>query len=162
VGRHARVGRGFRRWKKAMGKISNFTISTFALPSFAAPSARSPPRPAPGPLRAVFFFNAENPSSRFRGRTHTHGHTEIVGNRKRPPYVRAYAPARSSKPHPRASPPGPRLKPGPRVRRFRVPGGVNRRPHPRRTGHRAPMGEPTWALPGLAYKDWLRAFAHCA
>jgi len=51
------------------------------------------------------------------GHTHTHTPTQVVGYRKRPPphthTVRAYAPARSSKSHPRAPHPDPRLKPEP-------------------------------------------------
>jgi len=39
--------------------------------------------------------------------------TEVLGYRKRPPFVRAYAPTHFSKPHPRAPPPDPRLTPGP-------------------------------------------------
>ena len=42
-----------------------------------------------------------------------------MGYRKRPPSVHASAPARSSKPHPRAPPPNPPVKTGARVRRFR-------------------------------------------
>ena len=38
---------------------------------------------------------------------------EVVGYRKRPPSVRAYAPACSSEPLPRAPAPDPRVKPGP-------------------------------------------------
>jgi len=35
------VGRGFRRWQMATGKISTFTMNTFTLPSFSAPSTSS-------------------------------------------------------------------------------------------------------------------------
>ena len=53
------------------------------------------------------------------GDTHTHRHR---GRQKMPPHsVRAYAPTRSSMPHPRAPPPDPRLTPGPV---FVVSGGV--------------------------------------
>ena len=43
----------------------------------------------------------------------TDTHTGIMGYRKLPPSVSAYAPTHSSKPQPRAPPPDPRLKPRP-------------------------------------------------
>ena len=45
--------------------------------------------------------------------THRHTHRQTSWAIKMTPSVRAYAPTRSSKPHPRAPPPDPRLKLGP-------------------------------------------------
>ena len=60
--------------------------------------------------------------------------TEVVGYRKRPPSVRAYAPTRFTKPHPRAPPPEPRLKPGPVLV---ASGGLKNGPMPKRGERRA-------------------------
>jgi len=56
--------------------------------------------------KCVFDFDLKRPTATLVA-------SEVVGYRKRPPFVRAYAPTRSSKPHPRAPPLDPRLKPGP-------------------------------------------------
>ena len=67
-----------------------------------------------GHFRVILNFKKTN--CHYSGDRQTDRHTDrqkslALGND--PPSVRAYAPTRSSKSHPRAPPPDPRLKPGP-------------------------------------------------
>ena len=96
-----------------MGKISTFTMKTFRIPPFVAPNTPSATSCTKSFACGVQnIFKIKIPTADL-GDTHIHGHTEVMGYRKRPPSVRAYAPTRSSKPHSRAPPPDSWLKLGP-------------------------------------------------
>jgi len=124
-----------RRRKMKMEKISNFTLPSCAA-SFTCSSFTCHPKVAWGaacvcrawvpplenedgqdehlhaPVKIVIVFGWESktPNCRYSGRTHTRA--GILGYRKRPHSVSAYAPTRSSNSTPRAPPPEPRSKPG--------------------------------------------------
>ena len=121
---------GLRHWKMTMNTLPS------CAESFTCPSFTCRPRVARGAVCACWAWvtplededeqvkhlhtskliwagNTRKPSGRYSGHTQRERMTSSVGCSKRPPFVRAYAPTRSSKSHPWAPPPDPPLKPGP-------------------------------------------------
>jgi len=104
--------------------LRNVLRHAYTPPSFAAPNMPSATINGSSFFQTAVWIHTHacthtrtHAHTRARARAHAHTHTrarararaDSGGHRKRPPSVRAYAPARSSKSHPRAPPPDPRL-----------------------------------------------------